>query len=151
MAPQGHPHAFALMRLFWYLAKAVPDEQYEVRMQCPFVTSGKSVPEPDVAVCTQADAARKPHPSHAALIIEIAYSSLEADRALADEYAAAGVPEYWIMDVDNRRVEVFRQPVEDMGKALGFRYAEVRVLTAGDEIAPAVAPLAATPVGIFFT
>jgi len=151
MAPQGHPHAFALMRLFWYLAKLVPEEQYEVRMQCPFVTPGKSVPEPDVAVCTRADAARKPHPSIAALIIEIAYSSLEDDRALADEYAAARVPEYWIMDVDNRRIEVFRQPVEDAAKPLGYRYAEARTLTVGDEIAPAVAPLAATPVGVFFT
>jgi Uma2 family endonuclease len=150
MAPQGHPHAFAMMRLFWYLAKAVPEEQYEVRMQLPFVTPGKSVPEPDVAVCTAADAASKPHPSHAELIIEVAYSSLEQDRALADEYAAARVPEFWIIDVDNRRVEIFRQPVQDVGKPLGYSYAQTRVLTVGDEIAPAVNPHAATPVGVFF-
>ena len=149
MAPQGHPHAFAMMRLFRYLAKAIP-ESYEVRMQLPFVTPGKSVPEPDVAVCSAADAARKPHPSHAELIIEVSYTSLEADRALADEYAAADVPEYWIMDVDHRRIEVFRQPVEDQGRPLGRRYAETRVLGVGDEIAPAGHPGAAIPVGIFF-
>ena len=151
MAPQGHPHAYALMRLFWYLAKSLSEDQHEVRMQSPFVTPGKSVPEPDVAVCTRADAARKPHPDHAELIIEIAYSSLREDRELADEYAAARVPEYWLLDVDRRQIEVFRTPVADASRASGHRYAESRVMKVGEGIAPLVAPQAEIPVAIFFS
>ena len=149
MAPQGHPHAFAIRKLVRYLIETY-EPPYEVGIQLPFMTPGKSVPEPDAAVCTAEDAAHMPHPSHAELVVEVSYSSLESDRALAAEYAEAQVPEYWIIDVDSRRIEVYRQPVEDRQAALGFRYAQMHVLKLGDGIAPEHRPDAVTPVGIFF-
>jgi Uma2 family endonuclease len=149
MAPHGHPHAFAIMKLNRYLTGTFA-EPYEVRIQLSFITPGESVPEPDAAVCTVEDVARRPHPSHAELVVEVSYSSLNDDRALADEYAAAQVPEYWIIDVDHRRVEVFRTPVEDSAALFGFRYSETQVLTVSDEIAPLGRPDATIPVGVFF-
>jgi Uma2 family endonuclease len=149
MAPQGHPHAFAIRRLNRYLTETYPPP-YEIAIQLPFVTPGESVPEPDAAVFTEDDAACRPHPSHAELIVEVSYSSLESDRALAAEYAAAQVAEYWIIDVDARRIEVYRSPVEDPVAPFGFRYADTRVLKLGDAIAPLDRLDAETPVGIFF-
>jgi Uma2 family endonuclease len=149
MAPQGHPHAFAIRRLNRYLTETYPPP-YEIAIQLPFVTPGESVPEPDAAVFTEDDATRRPHPSHAELIVEVSYSSLESDRVMAAEYAAAQVAEYWIIDVDARRIEVYRQPVEDPVAPFGFRYADTQVLKPGDAIAPQGRPDAVTPVGIFF-
>jgi Uma2 family endonuclease len=149
MAPQGHPHAFAIRKLNRYLTETYPPP-YEVGIQLPFQTPGKSVPEPDAAVCTHDDAMRKPHPSHAELVVEVADSSLAFDRAKAAEYAGALVPEYWIIDVDGRRIEVYRRPVEDPQAAFGFRYADAHVLKLGDAIAPEQRPDTVTPVGIFF-
>ena len=82
--------------------------------------------------------------------MEVAYSSLNADRALAAEYAAAQVAEYWIIDAEQRCIEVFRRPVEDSSAVFGFRYADVQVLKDGDDIAPATRPQASTPVSSFF-
>ncbi len=149
MAPQGHPHAFAIRKLIRYLTEIYPSP-YEVGIQLPFATPGESVPEPDAAVCTADDAARRSHPSHAELIVEVSYSSLASDRSMAAEYAAAGVPEYWIIDVDSRRIEVYRRLVEDPVAPFGFRYADTRLLNLGDGIAPEQRPDAEVPVGIFF-
>lgn len=149
MAPQGHPHAYGIMKLNRYLTDTFKPP-YEVRIQLPFVTPGQSVPEPDAAVCSEADAARRPHPAHAELVVEVSYSSLAQDRALAEEYAAAGVPEYWIIDTDTSRVEVYRQPAANASAALGFRYAEVRTFNVGGEIAPAAHPLARLPIAVLF-
>jgi Uma2 family endonuclease len=149
MAPQGHAHAFAIRKLDRYLHDTFK-EPYEIAIQLPFITPGRSVPEPDAAVCSPADAAHKPHPSHAELIVEVSYSSLEEDRALAAEYAAAQVPEYWIVDVDNRRVEVYRNPIPDTTATFGYRYRDVQMLKIGDGIAPVNRPDAEIPVGMFF-
>ena len=149
MAPHGHPHAFGIMRLSRYLMSTFP-EPFEVRVQLSFIAPGQSVPEPDLAVCEQADAVRKPHPAQAVLIVEVAYSSLDDDRALAEEYAGARVPEYWIVDVDRRCVEVYRNPVEDKTARYGYRYSEMHLLRVGEVISPMTRPENSIPVATFF-
>ncbi len=109
---------------------------FEVRIPTTFVTPGQSVPEPDAAVCSVADAARKPQPSRAELIVVVASSSIDEDRALAEEYAAAQVQEYWVVDVDRRCVEVYRHPIEDKSAKYGHRYSEIRMLNIGERISP---------------
>ena len=149
MAPQGHPHAFAIRKLDRYLNETFKPP-YEVAIQLPFVTPGQSVPEPDAAVCSADDAKRRPHPSHAELVVEVAYSSLDDDRALAAEYAAAQVPEYWIIDVEARRVEVYRNPQQDAAALFGYSYRDTQVLNVGDQIAPLNRPDAVIAVASFF-
>ena len=70
-----------------------------------------SVPEPDVAVVvgTRKDYADH-HPTTADLVVEIAVTSLAADRAKAALYAEAGVGEYWIVSAEAGQVEVYRRP-----------------------------------------
>ena len=146
IAPQGHPHAYAIMKLARYLNNTYP-EPFEIRMQLPFVTPGTTVPEPDAAVCSAEDAARKPHPAHAELAIEVAYSSIDVDRELAEDYAAAGVPEYWIVDVDRRLIEVYRTPHPDPTAGFGHRYQQTLTRKNGEGTSPANRPDAEIPVG----
>jgi Uma2 family endonuclease len=125
MSPQYHPHAFAVTRLnkALFLAFGV-DGGYEIRIQLPFETPGESMPEPDALVCTVEQNLRRPHPDQAVLVIEVADSSLATDRDKALDYAAAGIPEYWIVDVNRRVVEVYRSPLADPTAVLGFRFPE---------------------------
>jgi Uma2 family endonuclease len=77
-----------------------------------FVAGEFSVPEPDIAVVAGClEDYDHVHPHEALLIVEVADTSLVQDRLTkAGIYAAAAIPEYWIVDVRGQRVEVHRQP-----------------------------------------
>jgi Uma2 family endonuclease len=72
-----------------------------------------SIPRPDLAV-VRGDwwdySGRYPEPSDTALVAEVSISSLVEDRALAEIYGKAGIPAYWIVDVDDGQVEVYSDP-----------------------------------------
>jgi Uma2 family endonuclease len=151
MSPQYHPHAFAITELVDALHLHFGIRQgYKVRVQLPFETPGESMPEPDALVCTDAHFLRQPHPKEAVLVIEVADSSLDRDREKALEYAAAKVPEYWILDVNNRRVELYRDPVIDKTTALGFRYALMRLVEENETIEPLAKSGSAMAIAQFF-
>src|SRR5262245_54823429 len=89
-----------------------------VRVQQPFAASDDSEPEPDLALVAPG-CYRDRHPDRALLIIEVAETSLDHDRETkCPLYASSGVPEYWIIDVNARIVEVYDTPNAD-------RYARV--------------------------
>jgi Uma2 family endonuclease len=102
-------HTYVVHLLVNWLNSAI-DAKHHVRKEEP-LTLADSEPEPDVAVVqgTPGDY-RGNHPSHAELVIEVAVSTLEIDRDKADIYAAAGVPEYWIVIPEECAVEIFRNP-----------------------------------------
>jgi Uma2 family endonuclease len=109
MSPQGEAHVFSVTRLNKLLIRALGDRA-EVRVQAPFGASDVSEPEPDLAIVPAGDYLHE-HPSRAFLLVEVADSSLQDDRRVKGPlYAAAGVPEYWIVDVTTGTVEVHRDP-----------------------------------------
>ena len=116
------------------------DPQFVIRCQGPFELPDESMPQPEFVVCTPEQDARLPHPNAAVLIIEVADSSVELDREAADDYAAAGVPDYWIANVRDRELEVYRDPRPDPASPTGHRYAERRVLRPGESVAPLARP-----------
>src|SRR5688500_5506338 len=152
MSPQEHPHAFAVMRLApWLTTTFELDAGYDVRIQLPLETPGPTVPEPDAVVGTCEQAVRKPHPCEALLVIEVADSSLALDREKAFEYAAARVPEYWIVDVNAKRLEVYRDPAPDPTARLGFRYASTKYVERHETIEPLAKPGAKLPLARLFS
>lgn len=95
--------------LFRLLQPRVPDG-FVLRQEGP-LTFADSEPEPDIAIVRGAlNDFRTRHPTGAELVIEVAVSSLEIDRFKALIYAAAGIPEYWIVRPEERIVEVYRDP-----------------------------------------
>ena len=88
-----------------------------------------SEPEPDVMVVRGAEAEfDRVHPSAAELVVEIAVSSLAADRRMASIYAKGSVPEYWIVVAAEEAVEVYRRPENGV-------YQEVRRVGRGETLA----------------
>jgi len=108
MSPQGWAHSGAAARIANLLTRALGDE-IEIRAHSPLPAGEDSMPEPDVAVVPRVPIGE--HPSHAFLVVEVAESSLRKDRTIkAPIYAEAVVPEYWIVDLAGRAVEVHTGP-----------------------------------------
>lgn len=105
-----------------------------VRHEGP-LTLRDSEPLPDLAIVAGSDADyRLQHPTTAELIIEVAVSSVAADREMAPVYAEAGVKEYWIVMPEERRVEAYRRPE-------GGVYRERQIFAGAEEIACAALPV----------
>ncbi|HMN27443.1 MAG TPA: Uma2 family endonuclease [Caldilineaceae bacterium] len=94
------------------LANLVYRQGYVVRVQMPLAIGDASLPEPDVAIMRGAiDDYRDAHPKSAVLVIEVADSSLLHDRERKRQsYARAGIPEYWLINLSDHCLEVFRNP-----------------------------------------
>jgi Uma2 family endonuclease len=110
MAPQNPPHAAGVARVYEAVRTAV-GRRAHVRSQLALVLR-RSVPEPDLALVPGCvDDYERAHPTTALLVIEVADTSLKQDRlSKAAIYAAAGIPEYWIVNLRDEVVEVMRDP-----------------------------------------
>ena len=127
MSPQDAQHAYTVQRLARELTVNL-DRRAAVRTQMPLALSDVSEPEPDVAVVHDADYSVH-HPSTAFLIVEVSTSSLRRDRTVkAPIYARAGIPDYWIIDLQSRLVDVHRGP-SDAGYSNVTSHREDEALT----------------------
>lgn len=129
MSPKTPNHENVLTWLTEWLYAHADLTRYEIRVQSP-LTLSDSEPEPDMAVVERGTAAPY-HPATAALVIEVAVSSQRRD--LQDKpplYAVAGVPDYWVIDVDNRQAWTHREPAAN-------GYASVERLGEHDELTAA--------------
>src|SRR5262245_41919134 len=142
MAPEGPRHAGVGELVAGALRAALGDRAH-VRTAHPFDASAWSVPEPDVAVVPgKARDYLDHHPSAAHLLVEVAESSLPQDRLTkAPIYAAAGIPEYWIVNLRQEHVEVHRSP-----ETAARRYTVVEIARRGSRVALAAFPDASVAV-----
>ena len=109
---------------------------YWVRAQAPLALSAASEPEPDVSVVVGCRDVYTDHPATAVLVVEVSDTTLTFDRQQKMSlYAQAGIPEYWIVNLVDRRIEVYRDPVADPDQPFGYRYAEVRHASENEIIA----------------
>src|SRR5262249_631472 len=121
---------------------------WTVRIQDPLALDDESAPEPDVAVVRGRHGDyRDAHPARAALIVEVAESSLTFDRVQKGSlYARAGIVDYWIVNRVDRLVEVYRDPGPDLTAPFGWRYASVERLRPPAALTLLGAPAASIPV-----
>jgi Uma2 family endonuclease len=112
MSPKTREHEAAIRWLTRLLYAEVDHERFEVLVAAP-LTLGASEPEPDLAVVA-VDTPRPYHPGTAALVIEVSVSSRRRDLGVKPRiYAQAGVPLYWVIDVDGRRAVAHSHPGPD--------------------------------------
>ncbi len=115
-----------------------------VRETKPLDTGRRSLLEPDFYVV--AGSIRDymmVHPTTAALVVEISDSTLRKDRTIkAHLYAQAKLPDYWIVNLVDRQLEVHRNPGPDPSRKGRFRYADVTIVPESGRISPLAAPQA---------
>jgi Uma2 family endonuclease len=109
MSPIGPPHTSAVRKLNRLLVLAM-EGRAAVSCQSPFAAHELSEPEPDFSVYPLGDYDTD-HPSEAYLIIEVADSSLAIERGKKLRlYASCAIPEYWIVNLRERCIEVYTGP-----------------------------------------
>lgn len=143
MSLQGNPHSKAITRLNTLFVRLFGETHY-VRVQCPMNSGLDSQPEPDFCILRRelVDESDQ-QPDAADLVIEISESSLGRDRKKAKLYAACKVPDYWIINLKQQRLEVYREPLED-------GYGLTRVYRLDEEIEPVAWPGVKLKVSILF-
>jgi Uma2 family endonuclease len=86
---------------------------WHVRIEKPVRISARdSMPEPDASVVRGAIRDyedRDPNPDDVALVVEVSYTTVRADRALAASYIGGGIPVYWIVNLQDRQLEVYTE------------------------------------------
>ena len=145
MAAMNSPHRTSIVKTDRLLQR-IFDEHFFIIVQCPISIGETSDPEPDLAVIAgSVDDFLDTNPTTAALIVEVADTSLSYDRKHKGSlYASAGVPDYWIINLKRRRLEVRRRPLADDAEPFGYNYAELTIYTANDTVTPLANP--ATPI-----
>jgi len=145
MSPIDPIHADPVDMLGELFVKAL-SARARIRIQQPFIAGPNSEPEPDVALVPSGRYGSS-HPDRAFLIVEVADSSLAHDRETkARLYAAALVPEYWVVDVRARAVHVFDEIVADRyGRVRAFDEAAVLSPSAFPDVSLRVAELFSAP------
>lgn len=136
MSPIGSRHASCVDRLNQRLSQAVGDAAI-VRVQNPIRLSDHSEPEPDLALLVPRDdfyAQGHPEPDDVLLVVEVAETSAEFDRQVKlPLYAEAGIPEVWLIDLAESRVETYRDPSTS-------GYAEIQQRASGESLSPKSLP-----------
>ncbi|MFN0079958.1 MAG: Uma2 family endonuclease [Prosthecobacter sp.] len=127
----GPNHAGAVKALNFLLNRRLGDRAI-VAVQDPITINEYSEPEPDIVIARfRDDFYRQSHPGpgDVILVIEVADSSLSYDlTAKIPLYAAAGIPEAWLVNLNARQMTVFRQPE-------GAAYTQSEVFKDGDTVA----------------
>ncbi len=130
MTPIGALHAGIVSRLTELIVTRVAGRAH-VSVQNPVRLAPHTEPQPDIVVARRRQefyTDRHPEPGDIFLVIEVADSSLRYDRTeKVPRYGRAGVPEMWLVDVDDAAVTVHTDPGPD-------GYATRRVLRRGDEV-----------------
>ncbi len=102
-----------------------------------------SDPQPDVMVAPGNQRDYADHPTTALLVVEVSGTTLQYDTTTkAELYATAGVADYWVLDLDGRRLFVFRDQAPLPPELGGFAYRTRTELGEADTVSPLAAPAA---------
>jgi Uma2 family endonuclease len=139
MAPIGDWHSGTVRRLNKHAGKHLGDAA-DVDVQNAIVLA-RSEPEPDLVI-VKPNLPGKPEAKDISLVIEVSETTLRIDRNVkAVIYAAAGIPEYWIVDHPNDQIIQYTVPKEG-------KYEQQRLWKRGDTISSTVPPTLTLPVDL---
>jgi Uma2 family endonuclease len=130
LAPIGPRHSNVGIDLQFALYRVLGQE-FSLRHEVPITIVEGTEPQPDLAVAIGPSAKyddRHPLPIEILLVAEVSDSSLASDRKRKlGLYASSGISEFWIVNLVDRQLEIYRKPAGDT-------YSETAVLTLGDMV-----------------
>jgi Uma2 family endonuclease len=144
--PQGSRHAVVVDLVIAVLQRAFGPGYY-VRGDKPMALDDLSEPEPDVIVLRgRPQDYLAAHPSRPVLVVEVSDTSLAQDRLRKGSlYARAGIADYWLVNLVDNALEVYRQPVRAPSRRSGWKYGSVRLLKRNAVVSPLAAPRGSHP------
>lgn len=146
MSPINWPHVVGCRKTAELLERAFAGAAWINRAEPINLTH--SDPQPDIAVISGRFEDYSDHPTTALLIVEVADATLSNDlTAKAELYASANVADYWVLDLDDRQLHVFRDPQPLPAGLGGAAYRTHDTLGPTDHVSPLGAPAASVLVG----
>jgi Uma2 family endonuclease len=139
---QNPPHSIALGKVSRTLARVFGPDFYILHQQ-PVVLSTDGESEPDVAVVPGSPDDYPDHPTQAdvRLLVEISDATLRFDRGRKSAlYAEAGIGEYWILNLNDRQLEVRRDPGPHLTNPRRFVCRDETTLGEADTVTPLAVP-----------
>lgn len=117
MSPINQPHTACLLKLSRFFSQHFPLEEYIISQQNPIELSNRSLPQPDLVIAHYRPELLEEDritPTDIVLLLEISDSTYRYDQTVKlAQYAAANIPVYWIVNLNQRQVEVYTQPSND--------------------------------------
>ncbi len=150
MSAMSRPHVKAVKRAVRTFEAAF-GKGWFVQNQAPLNLDdleASSQPEPDVAVIEgDEDDYEDDHPRTAALVLEVSFTSLKYDRNKKGSlYAKARIQDYWVVNLQDRQLEVYRRPVSDASAPFWYSYADVLILNESEAVSPLAKPDVVIPI-----
>lgn len=122
MSPIGWRHMWCVNALNMLLAR-LAGGRYVVSVQNPLIISEHGEPQPDLVLIRDLPPGRLPTPGDVLLVVEVSDTTLTYDKNVKlPRYAAAGIPEVWVLKLQNEAIEVHSEPGPD-GYRKTVRYA----------------------------
>jgi Uma2 family endonuclease len=149
MAAMKEPHVSGVS-LVSHALRVAFGVGFNVRTQAPLDVQTANDPEPDVVVVpgdfrTYRDSPTAPPAADALVVVEVAHATLDQDvTTKAEIYATAGIADYWVVDVQNNRLLVFRDPRPIAAGGVAYRTRLIRY--AGDTVTLLAVPNTPIPV-----
>lgn len=150
MSPIGDAHQDAVDALVndWVMVQSTAElrARMTVRVQSPIRLPGQqSSPSPDMSwIARRPSTDMERGSDEVFLVIEVADTSLDYDRGVkAELYAEASIPDYWIVNLVDDCVEIYRDPK-------GGHYQTLTTFRAGDDVRPLLFPDCLLRVGLLF-
>lgn len=129
-SPIKPKHAGVVAFFIHYFSRQL-SEDYIVNVQNPIAISDWSEPEPDISILRFREDFYKrshPQPGDVHLLVEVADTSLEKDQKVKlPLYAAAGIPEVWIVNLTEGQLQQYTEPSAE-------GYSNIRIYRAGDQL-----------------
>jgi Uma2 family endonuclease len=146
MAPQLDPHMWAISRIGRLLFAATSRKDWLI-IEGTLYLSKDSAPEPDFSLYNVPEGTPQKKRPLPILVVEVSNKTYNRDsRAKLRIYAKAGIQDYWIVNLRDRRIEVYRKPENPIGTEKGWRYASVTHLLPGQKVAMLARPSVSFPV-----
>lgn len=147
MSPEGEPHAFFSRTAGQYLTRLLGDRAL-VSPAKPITLPNQSEPEPDIAIVEPLGReylTHHPYPENIFWVIEYANTSLEKDSTVKYHiYAEAGIPEYWLVNLQTAELIVYRQPSgREYGSKITLKEGDISPLAFPDITIPIEAIISA--------
>jgi Uma2 family endonuclease len=132
---QAHPHRWSLSRAMWAFRRRFPSDRFWVVVQGTLPLGRFSAPDPDIHVFDVPEGTAEEQLPKPFVVVEISDTTYRKDSGpKLRQYASNGIRDYWIVNLKQRRIEVYRKPENRTGKRKDWRYAEVLHFRAGQKI-----------------
>jgi len=145
MSPINFAHTMAVDAAVDQLLVWFPKTHFWIRTQVPLQLSLATDPEPDVALIPGRRPSHTAHPTTALLVVEVSDTTLSFDLGdKADLYATGNIEDYWVLDLNRRRLFVHRDPQNGI-------YTTITIYAETETVSPLVMPNASIAVSALIT